>query len=270
MAIFDILDEVTEKNVVKSESGDPRIFGILVGEVTNNYSMSMPGRVCVSIHVRDTMQNVLKWARVAQPYSGEEWGQYFLPEVGDQVLVVFDQGIIDKPYVIGCIPKDKDKFLKESKSPTNMYKKIQTKHGSTIVFTDGVVEDGSTDKISIFTPDKAHEVTMDNERHKITITDKDGNASIAMNTLDGKIEVNALSRFSLHVGETIKVDMNSNTGTVTIEARNINVKSTGNLLLKGEGKATFTGSTMSLSSQGKTSLDSSGMVKIAGMPIKIG
>ena len=39
MAILDIFNEVTEKNIVKSETGDPRIFGVLIGEVTNNYSM---------------------------------------------------------------------------------------------------------------------------------------------------------------------------------------------------------------------------------------
>ena len=277
MAIFDIFDEVTEKNVVKSESGDPRIFGILVGEVTNNFSLSMPGRVCVAIHVRDTMQNVLKWARVAQPSSGSDWGQYFLPEVGDQVLVVFDQGIIDKPYVIGCIPKDRDRFLRQAKHPNNIYKMIQTRHGSTILFTDGlnvpvdgVPEEGLNDKISIYTPFKQHEITLDNEKHKITLTDLEGNARIEMNTLDGKIAINALTKLSINVGENISVVMNALTGNVTVKANNITMESTGKMLLKGAGKATLTGATMDIRSSGATKVSSAGIVSISGKPIKLG
>ncbi len=276
MAIFDIFEEVTEKNIVKSESGDPRIFGILVGEVTNNYSFEMPGRVCVSIHVRDAQQNVLKWARVAMPSSGAEWGHYFLPEVGDQVLVVFDQGIIDRPYVIGCIPKDKDKFLSKAKHPDNLYKKITTRHGSTILFTDGSTmseggtEEGQNDKISIFTPDKAHEITMDNEKHSILITDKDKNARIEMNTQNGRIAVNALEKMTINVGENIAVVLNGTTGKITIQASDISVQCTGSLAMEGGGRAELSGATLDLKSNGVTKVSASGLVSIEGKPIKLG
>ncbi len=277
MAIFEIFNEVTEKNIVKSETGDPRIFGVLVGEVTDNYSMQMPGRVCVSIHVRDEEANVLKWARVAQPSSGEEWGHYFLPEVGDQVLVTFDQGIIDEPYVIGCIPKDKNKFLKDSKHNENIYKVIQTKHGSTIKFTDGKKipiegekEDGSNDKISIYTPEKAHEITLDNENHKILIMDKDKNASIEMSTQTGAIEVNAMSKLTIKVGENITVTLNGNSGGITVNANSISMESVGKMLVKGGGQAELTGATINVSSQGLLKLNAEGLVTVSGKPIKLG
>ncbi len=277
MAIFEIFNEVTEKNIVKSETGDPRIFGVLVGEVTENYSMQMPGRVCVSIHVRDEEANVLKWARVAQPSSGEEWGHYFLPEVGDQVLVTFDQGIIDEPYVIGCIPKDKNPFLKDSKHNDNIYKVIQTRHGSAIKFTDGKKipiegekEDGSNDKISIYTPEQAHEITLDNENHKILIKDKDKNASIEMNTQTGAIEVNAMSKLTIKVGENITVTMNGNTGGITVNASNISMESVGKMLMKGGGQAELTGATVNVSSQGLLKMNAEGLVTVSGRPIKLG
>ena len=277
MAIFEIFNEVTEKNIVKSETGDPRIFGVLVGEVTDNYSMEMPGRVCVSIHVRDTEQNVLKWARVAQPSSGEEWGHYFLPEVGDQVLVTFDQGIIDEPYVIGCIPKDKNRFLRDSKHMNNIYKVIQTRHGSTIKFTDGrsvtpdgESEDGSNDKISIYTPDKAHEVTLDNERHKIIIRDKDENASIEMSTLNGNIDVKALSKITIQVGENISIALNGTTGKISVSANDIAMESTGRAILKGGGRAELTGATVNVDSQGMLKLNAEGLVTLSGRPVKFG
>ena len=290
MAIFDIFDEVTEKNIVKSETGDPRIFGVLVGEVTSNYDMQMPGRVCVSIHVRDEQANILKWARVAMPSSGEEWGHYFLPEVGDQVLVVFDQGIIDRPYVIGCIPKDKNKFLKETKHQNNVYKKITTKHGSSIIFQDGLSapvetptastgtttpakapeEDGSNDSISIITANESHKVILDNAKHQIIIQDSDKNASIEMNTQKGSIDIKAFSTLNIKVGESITVALNGTTGKITINANDVSVDSVGQMVLKGGGRAELSGAMVSVSAQGKASVSATGPVSLSGKPIKIG
>ena len=53
MALFDIFDEITEKQVVKTELGDARIFGAVAGVVAENYNEQMPGRLCVNIPVRD-------------------------------------------------------------------------------------------------------------------------------------------------------------------------------------------------------------------------
>ena len=125
MGLFDVIEDISEKNIAKTETGDNRIFGIVVGEVVDNYDQERSGRICVLIHTRDSDANVLKWAKVAAPYIGKSWGMYFLPEVGDQVLVAFDQGNIERPYVIGCIPKDSDKFLTKSKDEQNQKKRIQ-------------------------------------------------------------------------------------------------------------------------------------------------
>ena len=53
MALFDVIDEIAEKQVLKTETGDNRIFGIVVGQVVKTYDKDMPGRVCVSIFTRD-------------------------------------------------------------------------------------------------------------------------------------------------------------------------------------------------------------------------
>ena len=90
MGLYDIIDEIAEKQVMKTETGDQRIFGVVLGVVTDNYDPAMKGRVCVTVPVRDENANNLKWARVAMPSSGKEWGHYFLPEIGDQVLLVFE------------------------------------------------------------------------------------------------------------------------------------------------------------------------------------
>ena len=78
MALFDIFDEISEKQATKTELGDQRIFGAIVGVVAENYSEEMPGRLCVNILTRDENANQLKWAKMAFPYIGEKYGSYFL------------------------------------------------------------------------------------------------------------------------------------------------------------------------------------------------
>ena len=119
MAIFDILEDVSKKQVEKTDTGDSRIMGLMLGQVVKNYDENMPGRVAVILLSReegegegDEADNTRKlWARVVMPSSGGSWGHYFIPEVGDLVVVAFEQGNIERAYVIGCIPKTNDQIL---------------------------------------------------------------------------------------------------------------------------------------------------------------
>ena len=41
------------------------------------------------------------WARIAVPMAGSGRGAYVLPEIDDQVLVVFEHGDVNRPIVVG-------------------------------------------------------------------------------------------------------------------------------------------------------------------------
>ena len=150
MAIFDIIEDVSRKKMEKTDTGDSRIMGIMLGKVVKNYDENMPGRVSVILLSReqgegdgDEADNTrLLWARVVMPSSGSTWGHYFIPEVGDLVLVAFEEGNIERAYVIGCIPKTNDKILTGSRDEKNKYKKIVTNNGNSIIFEDISGDDG--------------------------------------------------------------------------------------------------------------------------------
>ena len=79
-----------------------RIYGVVIGHVENNVDPDRIGRVQVSLpHLSD--QNLSHWARVATFMAGKGIGAYFIPDVGDEVLVAFDQGDINRPIVLGSL-----------------------------------------------------------------------------------------------------------------------------------------------------------------------
>ena len=270
MGLFDVIDEITEKQIMKTETGDNRIFGVMVGTVAKNYDKDMPGRVCVTVPVRDNDANELKWARVAMLSHGKKWGHYFQPEVGDQVLLAFEQGNIEKPYVIGCVAKDSNKFLKDAVDEKNQYKKIVTKNGSAIIFEDNAEGEGEKDKITIQTADKGHTVLLDNENNKIVISDKEKKNLIEMKTENGQMKILAETKLVIEVGDNIKLSLNGNNGGVTLECSKLTMKSTGNTTIEATGGFKASGTNVTLDASSLLKANSSGATMIGGTPIKIG
>ncbi|MDX3986535.1 MAG: type VI secretion system Vgr family protein [Achromobacter sp.] len=43
------------------------------------------------------------WVRVAEPVAGSDWGGHFIPRLGQEVLVQFLHGDIDRPVVVGAL-----------------------------------------------------------------------------------------------------------------------------------------------------------------------
>lgn len=270
MGLFDIIDQIAEQQVMKTETGDNRIFGVLVGTVAKNYDKDMPGRVCVTIPVRDQNANELQWARVAMPSSGTGWGHYFLPEIGDQVLLIFEQGNIEKPYVIGCVPKDANSFLRNAVDKDNQYKKIVTKHGNSVLFEDNAQGDGDKDKITVHTAKQAHTIRMDNEKHTIIIQDKEKKNYIEMQTEKGHMQIQAEKKLTIQVGENITLTLNGNNGSVTLECSKLTMKTTGNTTVEASGSLKAQGASVTLDASSTLKASSSGATVIGGSPIKIG
>ena len=43
------------------------------------------------------------WAPVAAPLAGKQRGVFFMPEIDDEVLVAFEHGSFDHPYIVGYL-----------------------------------------------------------------------------------------------------------------------------------------------------------------------
>jgi type VI secretion system secreted protein VgrG len=43
------------------------------------------------------------WVRVAQVWAGKRWGAYFVPRIGQEVVVAFEEGDPDEPIIVGSV-----------------------------------------------------------------------------------------------------------------------------------------------------------------------
>lgn len=273
MSLYDIIEEINDRQITKTEMGDTRVIGVMVGIVAKNYHPNMGGRVCVTIPTRDETANELQWARVAMPYSGKKWGHYFLPEIGDQVLLAFEGGNIERPYVIGCLPMDNNSFLTGSVDASNQYKRIVTKHGSTLTFEDSNLSpDGSQDKITLSTANGSHTVCLDNAMSKISVTDKKGANQIVLSTMEGNgsVSIKAANSLTIEVGSTIKITMNGESGSVKISAQQVTIEGSNKIDLSSDGMIKVEGAQVSEKASAMYKQESGGMFSISGAPVKIG
>ena len=287
MAIFDIIEDVSKKRMEKTDTGDSRIMGIMLGKVVKNYDENMPGRVSVILLSREQGEGDgdeadstrLLWARVVMPSSGGSWGHYFVPEVGDLVLVAFEEGNIERAYVIGCIPKTNDKILTGSRDEKNKYKKIVTKNGNSIIFEDisgdddgGGEEPGSQDVITIQSALQSHRVVLNNNKKLIEISDKENKNQIRLNTdpEKGHIEIKAEKKLTIKVGDNVSLVMNGETGAVTLKAKKVKVEADDSVGIESQSRANFKGSNVTLEAGGSMKVSSGGLVEVSGTPIKLG
>ena len=79
-----------------------------VGVVSANDDPDGMGRVRVKIPVLSDSDESW-WARVLTPSAGASHGIYSLPAVGDEVIIGFESGNSQRPYVLGSLFNGKDK-----------------------------------------------------------------------------------------------------------------------------------------------------------------
>lgn len=79
---------------------------IVVGPAGEEIYTDKYGRVKVQFHWDRRGQydeNSSCWIRVAQNWAGKKWGAMFLPRIGQEVIVDFLEGDIDRPLIVGRV-----------------------------------------------------------------------------------------------------------------------------------------------------------------------
>jgi phage protein D len=82
--------------------------GVVIGQVSDNRDPEGIGRVRLTFPWLSD-EFVSDWARTVQAGAGAGRGTLVVPEVGDEVLVAFEQGSFQRPYVLGGLYNGVDK-----------------------------------------------------------------------------------------------------------------------------------------------------------------
>ncbi|MFC5607039.1 type VI secretion system Vgr family protein [Variovorax soli] len=82
---------------------------IVVGPEGDEIHADDFGRVKVHFHwdrYDESNEKSTCWVRVSQPWAGKGWGGYFIPRIGQEVIVDFLNGDPDRPIIIGRVYND--------------------------------------------------------------------------------------------------------------------------------------------------------------------
>jgi len=168
MAITD-LSSFFFHQIRTAEEEAGRIYEPVIGIVTDLQDPDKLFRVKVKIPALSTQDNTW-WAPVISEGAGKDRGWYFLPELDDEVLVMFEHGDIARPLIIGALWNGKDKPHENNQSGDNPRRTFKSVKGNTIVFDD---KDG---KIIISDGDGKGQITI--EDAKIIIEAKQGDLAL--------------------------------------------------------------------------------------------
>jgi phage baseplate assembly protein gpV len=97
-----MIESLFEKIEASIDGIKKKYYGVCTGRVINILDPLLLGRVQVQLPFIDSL-DLSPWARVAVPMAGPAHGFYMIPNPGEDVLVAFEQGDVNAPYVIGSL-----------------------------------------------------------------------------------------------------------------------------------------------------------------------
>ncbi|WP_034228330.1 type VI secretion system Vgr family protein [Aquimarina pacifica] len=191
-AVSTQLDVFPDTNLMAHPKSDSQI-----AIVTDNADPEGLSRIKVQFAWQQEDGEMTSWLRMLTPHSGGEKGFHFIPEIGEEVLVGFEGGNAERPYVMGALYNGSKK-AGEWQSGNNDVKAIRTRSGHTIELNDA------------------------NGAEFITITDKNSN-TIHIDTANNNIEVTALENMTFNA-KNIRISAEEN---IEVSAGNDFTKSVG-------------------------------------------
>jgi uncharacterized protein involved in type VI secretion and phage assembly len=207
--------------------------GVVTALVTNTDDPEDVGRVKLKYPWMDDNAET-DWTKVVSPGAGPVAGFFLIPEVDDEVIVAFEHGDINRPYVLGGVWNKKDKIPPSGASA-----------GS-----------GEKPKVRTWTSLTGHEITMyDNADKKIEIKTKGGHI-LVMDDANSKFELKTSGGNTILCDDNSKTvevksssghKVNMTTGNVTIESgANMTIKATGNIDIKANGQVNIKGAMVNI------------------------
>lgn len=144
----------------------------------------------------DEQVRATPWIRVAHQYAGLERGSHIVPEIGDEVIVGFEEDNAERPYVLACVhnahnSKVVEKWTKPEVVENNEYKAFRSRNGHSIEVRDK----GKHGYIKIY----------DENTHNYVLTFDTDRSLIRLESAKN-IELDAKENIVIHAGKDINIE----------------------------------------------------------------
>ncbi len=137
-----------------------RFAGTMTARVVDNNDPKNMGRIRVQFYWQE--QNETRWIAMMSPHAGADRGFMFLPEIGDEVWVAFEEGDPERPRALGTAwngvyKPPREEFWGEDVA-SNDVKRIVTKSGHRI----SIVDKPGKSSMVVATPKHVHVQLIEN------------------------------------------------------------------------------------------------------------
>lgn len=207
-----------------------RQWGGVYPAIVTNVNDTEKSRLRIKVKypwMKDDLQS--DWARIAVPNAGPDTGIIWMPSVNDEVLVGFEFGDFNRPYVIGGlwngrdgVPFTQSEVIADGKPKLRGFK---TPNGNQMTF----IEDSSTNKISIQNTDNTIKILIDMTDKKITIESTTGGVDVITT---GKMLLKS-GADGTEIKSDGKILIETSSGDVEIKGLNVKANGSASFEVKG-------------------------------------
>jgi len=177
---------------------------LAIGIVTDNLDPQGQGRVKLRFPWLSG-EHTSDWARIAAPGAGAERGMQWLPEIDDEVLVGFELGDVQHPYVLGGLwngvdapPRPSDELVGDGKVQQRV---LRSRTGHVIVLDD-------SDEGGVRVEDRnGNMLVLSSKDNRLRLEDRRGN-TIILDAEQNSISIKAKGEITLEAGGSLSLKGN--------------------------------------------------------------
>jgi len=163
-----------------------RLFGLYPALVTDIVDPDKLGRVQVGFPwLGELGREVRAWARLVSLYADDGQGWQILPEVDTEVVVGFEAGAIERPYIVGAVWNGREALPQDPEAANNK-RLLKTRSGTLLEFDDSEGAASVTLQMR-----SGHKLVLDDAAQSVTLKHSNG-CELVMNA-GGQVKITANS-----------------------------------------------------------------------------
>ena len=212
--------------------------------VVDNNDPEFLGRIRVKFLWQELQPGMCEtpWLRITQPHGGDDKGFYFIPEIGEEVMVAFENGNGEKPYIVGTLYHGLQHPGTPWQTSSNDIKAIRTRNGHTVEIHD--VDQGGY--IRIYDYKKENYILTYSTDEKLIKLESTGNIELYADNdiiMHAKHDINitADNDKKIEVGNNRTLNVGRNDNTTIGSDQTLNVGSNREVEIGGNNTVTIQG-----------------------------